>query len=72
MTHGSGPKLHQQRFRLHMKKPFIIDSMVKDWNRLLGEVLDAPSLSVLKRHLNNALNNMLVLLVSTEGARQLG
>jgi len=29
------------------------------WNRLPSEVLDAPSLSMFKRNLNNALKNML-------------
>jgi len=32
--------------------------VVKHWNRLPGEVVDAPSPSVLKRHLDNALNTM--------------
>lgn len=33
--------------------------VVKYCNRLLSEVVDAPCLSVSKRHLDNALNNML-------------
>ena len=32
---------------------------VSHWNRLPREVVDVPSLSVFKRHLDNALNNML-------------
>jgi len=43
----------------------------KPWNRLLGEVVDAPSLSVSTRHLDNALNNMLRLLVSPEVGRRM-
>ena len=56
--HGNGSKLHQERFRLDIRKHFFTERVVKHWNRL-PEVVDAPSLSVLKRHLENALNNML-------------
>jgi len=37
---------------------FFTKSVVKPWNRLPREVVDPPSLSVFKRHLDNALNNM--------------
>jgi len=40
-------------------KPFFTERMVKHWNRLPREVVDAPSLSVLKRPLDNALSNTL-------------
>ena len=32
---------------------------VKHWNRIPRETIDVPSLSVIKRHLDNVLNNML-------------
>lgn len=38
---------------------------------LLGETDDTPCLSVFKRHLDNALNNVFYLLVSSEVVRQL-
>ncbi|KAK4828319.1 hypothetical protein QYF61_025331 [Mycteria americana] len=58
--------VRQERFRLDMRKHFFTERVVKAWNRLPGEVVDAPGLSVLKRHLDNALNTMLELLVSPE------
>ncbi|KFP96339.1 hypothetical protein N329_05582, partial [Haliaeetus albicilla] len=54
----NGSQLHQGRFRLDIGKYFFTESVVKHWNRLPG-VVDAPSLSVFKSHLDNALNNML-------------
>ena len=58
-THGNGSKLHQGRFRLDIRKHFFTKRVLKHWNRLPREEVDAPSLSVSKRHLDNALNNML-------------
>ncbi|KAK4827630.1 hypothetical protein QYF61_019840 [Mycteria americana] len=49
-----------------MRKHFFTERLVKAWNRLPAEVVDAPSLSVLKRHLDNALHTTLELLVSPE------
>lgn len=50
---------HHRRFRLDIRKHFFTEGVVKHWNRLPREVIDAPSLSVLERHLDNALNNLL-------------
>ena len=50
---------HQGRFSLDIRKHFFTKRVVKHWNRLPREAVDVPSLSVFKRHLDNALNNML-------------
>jgi len=52
---GNGSKLHQGRFRLDIGKLFFTVRWVEPWNRLPTEVVNPPNLSVLKRHLDNAL-----------------
>jgi len=56
---GNGSMLHQRRFGLDISKQFFTKRAVKCWKRLPREVVDAPSLSVFQRHLDNSLNNML-------------
>lgn len=46
-------------FRVDIRKHFFTEKVVKHWNKLLREVVNAPRLSVFKRQLGNALNNML-------------
>lgn len=55
--HGNGSKLYQ-KFQLDLRKHFFTERVINHWDRLPTEVVDAPSLSLLKRHLDNALNNM--------------
>lgn len=61
----------QERFRLDIRKHFFVEWADRHWNGLPSEVANAPSLSVFKGHLDNALNNILELLVSPELVRQL-
>jgi len=56
---GNGSKLHQGRFRLDVRKRFLTERVLKHWNRLPREMVNVPSLSLLKRPLHSALNNML-------------
>jgi len=58
-TLGNDSKPHIVRFRLDIRKDFFTERVVRHWNKLARVVADSPSLSVFKRHLDNALNNML-------------
>ncbi|KFQ99119.1 hypothetical protein Y956_03952, partial [Nipponia nippon] len=46
------------RFRLDIRKKFFTVRVVRHWNRLLREVLGAPSLEVFKARLDGALSNL--------------
>ncbi|KFP80596.1 hypothetical protein N311_03102, partial [Apaloderma vittatum] len=51
-------KLQEGRFRLDIRKKFFTMRVVKHWNRLPREVVDAPSLEVFKARLDGALSNL--------------
>ena len=42
MTGGNGFKLEEDRFRLHIRKALFIVMVVRCWNRLPSEAVDAP------------------------------
>ncbi|KAK4818124.1 hypothetical protein QYF61_006211 [Mycteria americana] len=57
-TRVNGFKLREGRFRLAIRKKFFTMKVVRHWNRLPREAVDAPSLEVFKARLDGALSNL--------------
>ena len=57
-TWGNGFKLEEGRFRLDIMKKFFTVKVVRRWNRLPSEAVDATSLEAFKAGLDGALSNL--------------
>ncbi|KFV51721.1 hypothetical protein N341_10645, partial [Tyto alba] len=55
----NGFKLKEGRFRQDIRKKFFTIRVMKHWNRLPREVVDAPSLETFKVRLDGALSNLI-------------
>ena len=57
-TRRNDIKLEEGRFRLDIRKKFFPVRVVRHWNRLPKEVVDAPSLEAFKARLDAALGSL--------------
>ncbi|KFW11035.1 hypothetical protein N326_12309, partial [Eurypyga helias] len=54
----NGFKLKVGRCSLDIRKKFFLERVIRHWNRLLREAVDASSLEVFKARLDDALSNL--------------
>ena len=55
---GNSFNLGEVRFRQHIRKKFFTVRVVRCWNRLPREVVDAPFLEAIKASLGGAVSNL--------------
>jgi len=57
-SRGNGCKLKEGRFRLDIRKKFFTMRVVRHWDRLPREAVDAPLFELFKARLDGALSNL--------------
>ncbi|KFV85125.1 hypothetical protein N308_07870, partial [Struthio camelus australis] len=55
----NGQKLNHRKFHLNLRKNFFTVRVTEHWNRLPREVVESPSLEILKTHPDVILGNVL-------------
>jgi len=58
-TRSNEQKLKHRRFPLNVKKPFLTVKVTKYWHRMPREVVESPSLEIIKSSLDMILDNWL-------------
>jgi len=66
-TRGSGHKLKQRKFLLNVRKNFFPLRVTEPWPRLPREVVESPSLEILKIHLDAVLCSLLWVTLLRQG-----
>jgi len=64
-TRGNSFKQRKGRLKLDIRKEFFTMRVVKHWNRLPREAVEAPSLEIFKARLYDALSNQIQLKMLT-------
>ena len=62
-TRKNNSQLKEGRFRLDVRGKFFTERVVRCWNKLPRETVNALSLEVLKTRLNRALGNLILYLI---------